>query len=955
MPAKGHRSFMEPKTLSIRGARMHNLKNIDVDLPRNSLVVFTGISGSGKSTLAFDTLYAEGQRRYVESLSTYARQFLGQMDKPDVDALEGLSPAVSIEQKTTSKNPRSTVGTITEVYDHLRLLFARCGHPHCHICGSEIAAQSVEDMVNGLMELEEGTKIILLAPLVTERKGRHEQLLARIRREGFVRIRVDGDIVHSDDVAELDKNKKHSIEIVVDRLVVKDSVRRRLSQSVSTAVKLAEGLLLVLFPDSGAEKLYSEFAACHKCSVSVPPLSTQLFSFNNPQGACSECGGLGVKQFFDPALVVPDPSRPISEGALAPWGWRTEESYTGHMLESVAKHYKVSLDTPFQRLPEKVQRVFLYGSGSEEITFHYRKGQRVLSAVNRFEGVIPQLDRRYLETQSAMIREELGKYMNEQPCGSCAGARLKPEALAVRVGRWSIYDLTRMSIDKLMEELPLLPLTVRERRIGEPILKEIVDRLSFLADVGLGYLSLDRRAGSLSGGEAQRIRLASQIGSRLAGVLYILDEPSIGLHQRDNEKLINTLLELRDLGNTVIVVEHDTDTIMAGDHILDMGPGAGIHGGRVVYSGTLDGLLQCQESVTGGYLSGRLAIETPKVRRAASEAKGNCLRLRNCSANNLRSIEVTFPLGVVTAVTGVSGSGKSSLVIETLYRLAHSGLTKKLAEVTQDGATLSGLEHIDKIIDIDQSPIGRTPRSNPATYSGVFTPIRELFSRLPESRARGYKAGRFSFNIKGGRCEACEGEGVNKIAMHFLPDIYVECDSCKGKRYNGDTLEIQYRGKNIHDVLSMTVEEALQFFQSVPAIHGKLQTLFDVGLGYVSLGQSSVTLSGGEAQRVKLAKELSGRSSGRTLYILDEPTTGLHPADIEFLLRVLNRLVDQGNTAVIIEHNLDVIKTADWIVDIGPEGGDGGGRVVAVGTPEEVAELPHSHTGRFLARILSHP
>ena len=944
---------MEPKTLSIRGARMHNLKNIDVDLPRNRLVVFTGISGSGKSTLAFDTLYAEGQRRYVESLSTYARQFLGQMDKPDVDSLEGLSPAVSIEQKTTSKNPRSTVGTITEIYDHLRLLFARCGHPHCHVCGSEIAAQSVEDMVNGLMELAEGTKIILMAPLVTERKGRHEQLLARIRREGFVRVRIDGDILHSDDPIELDKNKKHSIEVVVDRIVIREASRRRLSESVSTAVKLTEGLLLVAFPESGEEKLYSEYAACHKCSVSVPPLSTQLFSFNNPQGACNECGGLGVKQFFDPALVVPDPGRSISEGALVPWGWRSEESYTGHMLESVAKHYRVSLDTPFGALPEKVQKVFLYGSGKEEITFHYRKGQRVMSTVNRFEGIIPQLDRRYLETQSAMIREELGKYMNEQPCSACSGARLKPEALAVRVGKWSIYEITRMSIDRLLEELPLLPFTSRERQIGEPILKEIVDRLSFLADVGLGYLSLDRRAGSLSGGEAQRIRLASQIGSRLAGVLYILDEPSIGLHQRDNEKLINTLLELRDLGNSVIVVEHDTDTILAADHILDMGPGAGIHGGSVVYSGPVGEISQCQESLTGGYLSGRLSIATPQRRRPVNTSGGSCLQLKNCCANNLKNIEVRFPLGVITAVTGVSGSGKSSLVMETLYKMGYSGLAKRLATVTQERTTLGGLQHIDKIIDIDQSPIGRTPRSNPATYSGVFTPIRDLFSRLPEARARGYLAGRFSFNIKGGRCEACEGEGVNKIAMHFLPDIYVECDTCKGKRYNAETLEILYRGKNIHEVLAMTVEEALEFFKSVPAIHGKLQTLYDVGLGYISLGQSSVTLSGGEAQRVKLAKELSGRSSGKTLYILDEPTTGLHPADIQHLLRVLNRLVDQGNTAVIIEHNLDVIKTADWVIDIGPEGGDGGGGIVATGTPEDLSKIAKSHTGKFLARILA--
>lgn len=944
---------MEPKTLSIRGARMHNLKNIDVDLPRNKLVVFTGLSGSGKSTLAFDTLYAEGQRRYVESLSTYARQFLGQMDKPDVDALEGLSPAVSIEQKTTSKNPRSTVGTVTEIYDYLRLLFARCGHPHCHQCGSEIQAQSIEDMVNALMQLPDETKVILLAPLVTERKGRHEQLLARIRKEGFVRVRIDGDILHADDITALDKNKKHSIEIVVDRLVIKDSIRRRLSDSVGTAVKLTEGFLLVVYPDGGgSEQLFSELAACHKCGISMPPISTQLFSFNNPQGACVECGGLGVKQFFDPALIVPDTRKSIGEGAIAPWGWRKEETYTGHLLESVANHYGVTLATPFGDLPAKVQDVFFYGSGEEEIKFYYRKGRREMSAVNRFEGVIPQLDRRFHETQSSMIREELGKYMNEQRCPLCSGARLKPEALAVRVGPWSIYDITCLSIEKLLEQLPLLPFSARERKIGEPILKEIVDRLSFLEDVGLGYLSLERRAGTLSGGEAQRIRLASQIGSRLAGVLYILDEPSIGLHQRDNQKLINTLLELRDLGNSVIVVEHDTDTILAADHVLDMGPGAGIHGGNVVYNGEVSGLLTSNESVTGAYLSGRVAIKTPALRRQVKEGNGTCLQLKQCSANNLQNISVNFPLGVMTSVTGVSGSGKSSLVIETLYKFAKAGIHKKKSTYSQDGTVLTGLELIDKIIDIDQSPIGRTPRSNPATYTGLFTPIRELFARLPESRSRGYKAGRFSFNIKGGRCEACEGEGVNKIVMHFLPDIYVECETCKGRRYNSETLDIKYRDKNIHEVLAMTVEEALDFFQNIPVVKNKLQTLLDVGLSYISLGQSSVTLSGGEAQRVKLAKELSGRSSGKTLYILDEPTTGLHPADIQQLLNVLNRLVDQGNTAVVIEHNLDVIKTADWIIDIGPEGGDKGGRVVAAGTPEDLRKNKESYTGQYLGQVL---
>ena len=938
--------------MSIRGARMHNLKNIDVDLPRNQFVVFTGLSGSGKSTLAFDTLYAEGQRRYVESLSTYARQFLGQMDKPDVDSLEGLSPAVSIEQKTTSKNPRSTVGTVTEIYDHLRLLFARCGHPHCHICGSEIQAQSIEDMVDALMQLSEGTKIIILAPMVSARKGRHEQLLAGIRKEGFVRVRINGDILHADDVISLEKNRKHTIEVVVDRLVIKKSARRRLADSVTTAVKLTEGFLLVLFPEDNRERLFSELAACHNCSISVPPMSTQLFSFNNPQGACSECSGLGVNQVFDAALVVPDPGKSISEGAFAPWGWRGEASYTGQMLSGVAKHFGVTLKTPFHKLPEKVQDVFLYGSGNEEIHFHYQKGRRVMSSVKCFEGIIPQLNRRFHETQSGMIREELSKFMNEKTCPTCSGARLKPESLSVKVGAWSIHELTKLSIDNLLVEIPILPLSTRERKIGEPIMKEVVDRLAFLEDVGLGYLSLERRSGTLSGGEAQRIRLASQIGSRLAGVLYILDEPSIGLHQRDNQKLINTLLELRDLGNSVIVVEHDTDTILAADHVLDMGPGAGVHGGEVVFCGGIKDLLTSKTSITGAYLSGQKKIETPGKRRKVIRGKKKVIQIKNAHVNNLKNISMDLPLGVMTCVTGVSGSGKSSLIIETLFRYAKAGLSKRKEQYLQDETSLSGLGLIEKIIDIDQSPIGRTPRSNPATYTGVFTPIRELFARLPESRSRGYKLGRFSFNIKGGRCEACDGEGVNKISMHFLPDIYVECESCKGKRYNAETLHIKYRDKNIHEVLAMTVEEALVFFQNIPPIKNRLQTLFDVGLSYISLGQSSVTLSGGEAQRVKLARELSGRSIGKTLYILDEPTTGLHPADIQHLLAVLNRLVNQGNSVVVIEHNLDVVKTADWIIDVGPEGGDGGGRIVAVGTPEKIAAEKDSYTGQFLKKVL---
>ncbi len=941
---------MEPKKLSIRGARMHNLKNINVDLPRNSLVVFTGLSGSGKSTLAFDTLYAEGQRRYVESLSTYARQFLGQMNKPDVDALEGLSPAVSIEQKTTSKNTRSTVGTVTEIYDHLRLLFARCGRPCCPECGKEIRSQSIEDMVNSLEAQPEGTKVILLAPLVTEKKGRHEQLLARVRKEGFVRVRVDGDILHTDDVQSLDKNKRHSIEVVVDRVVIKPSGTRRLTDSVTTAVKLTEGFLLAHFPDKGEELLFSEFAACHACGISMPRLSTQLFSFNNPQGACEECGGLGVKQFFDPALVVPDHSLSLNQGAIAPWGKRAGKSYSRQLLAALAKHYNFSMSTPFAKLGKRLANIILYGSGAEVITFYYQKGRRQMTTEKPFEGVIPQLSRRFLETQSGMIREELGRYMNEQTCPQCHGARLQPEALAVKIGTWSIYELTCLSVEKLLGTLPLIHFTDRERQIGEPILKEIVDRLSFLEDVGLGYLSLERRSGTLSGGEAQRIRLASQIGSRLAGVLYILDEPSIGLHQRDNQKLINTLIELRDLGNSVIVVEHDTDTILTADHVLDMGPGAGVHGGEVVYNGDVAGLLECEASVTGNYLSGRQVIEIPEVRRKIG--RGQYLRLKNGTVNNLRHVDVSFPLGVMTCVTGVSGSGKSSLVIESLFRLLKEGMGRQLDRIKVEATSLSGLKKVDKVIDIDQSPIGRTPRSNPATYTGVFTPIRELFARLPESRVRGYKLGQFSFNVKGGRCEACEGEGVNKIAMHFLPDIYVVCEACQGKRYNKETLEIAYRGKNIHEVLSMTVEEGLTFFQNIPPVQNRLQTLFDVGLSYITLGQSSVTLSGGEAQRVKLAKELSGRASGKTFYILDEPTTGLHPADIKHLLEVLGRLVDNGNSVIVIEHNLDVIKTADWVIDVGPEGGDQGGTIVATGTPEELAGHDESFTGHYLKQVL---
>ncbi len=942
---------MEPKFIRIRGARMHNLKNISVDLPRNRLVVFTGLSGSGKSTLAFDTLYAEGQRRYVESLSTYARQFLGQMDKPDVDLLEGLSPAVSIEQKTTSKNPRSTVGTVTEIYDHLRLLFARAGQPHCPDCGRPIRSQSIEDMVETLLAHPEGSRVLLLAPLAVRKKGRHEQILTNLRKQGFVRVRIDGTVRSLAEEISLEKNRYHTIEAVVDRLVLKKSLRRRLDESVSTAVQLSGGTMVAFFPDTDDEVLFSETAACHRCGVSVPELSTQLFSFNNPQGACPECSGLGVRQFFDEALIVPDPGRSLAGGAIAPWTRRKLSTHAGQWIVALARHFGFSPETPFNRLEKRVRQAILYGTGRERIRFEHSRGNRHLVSDIPFEGIIPRLERLFRETSSGRVREEVSRFMNEQPCPGCYGARLKPEALAVRIGPWSITELTRLSIEQLIRELRQLAFGEREQVIATPILKEILERLSFLQGVGLGYLSLDRKAGTLSGGEAQRIRLASQIGSRLAGVLYILDEPSIGLHQRDNDKLIRTLLGLRDLGNTVIVVEHDTDTIAMADHVLDIGPGAGVHGGEILYSGPVAGLLDCQESLTGGYLSGRLEIPVPAKRRRIRKGNRYGITVRGGCANNLQDITVRFPLGTLTCVTGVSGSGKSSLVMETLFREARRHFQEKGGRA-RPGGLLAGLNNIDKVIDIDQSPIGRTPRSNPATYTGVLTPIRELLSRLPESRARGYKPGRFSFNIKGGRCETCEGDGVLRIAMHFLPDIYVTCERCQGRRYNQETLDIRYRGKNIADILAMTVEEALEFFRNIPPIKNRLQTVADVGLGYITLGQSSVTLSGGEAQRVKLARELSRRATGKTLYILDEPTTGLHPADIQCLLEVLNRLVDSGNTVVVIEHNLDVIKTADYLIDLGPEGGDRGGRVVATGTPEQVARVEASYTGRYLRQVL---
>lgn len=941
---------MEPKEIRIRGARMHNLKNIDVDLPRNKLVVFTGISGSGKSSLAFDTLYAEGQRRYVESLSTYARQFLGQMDKPDVDSLEGLSPAVSIEQRTTSRNPRSTVGTITEIYDYLRLLFARVGRQYCPDCNEEISPQSLEDMVDSLLRRPEGTRCILYAPLVDGRKGEHRDLLNRLSREGFVRVRIDGEIMALDQEIRLARNNRHWIEAVVDRVIIKKGARQRIGQSVATAVDLAEGFLLAGFPDLDEEQLFSERAACANCGISLVDLSPQLFSFNNPQGACGECGGLGTRHFFDPDLIVPDRSLSLNQGAIAPWRNRSPWSYSSQLLAALAEHYQFSLDLPFRKLSAKAKKVILQGTGTEAIMFQYRRRHRSQTSRNPFEGIIPHLDRRYHETKSAAIREELAAYMNEQPCSLCAGARLKREALAVRVGGWPINELTAMPIARLLPEMKKIIFNPQEQLIAGRIIKEVDERLTFLFDVGLGYLALDRTAMTLSGGEAQRIRLASQIGSRLSGVLYILDEPSIGLHPRDNDRLIKTLISLRDIGNTVMVVEHDADTVLAADHVLDIGPGAGTHGGQVMYSGSVAGLVADEDSITGGYLSGRLEIPRPATRRRPSSKK-NWLTVNRVSVNNLKNLTESFPTGAMTCVTGVSGSGKSSLVIEGLYRGVREGLGLGRFSSARP-VKVKGLNLIDKVIDIDQSPIGRTPRSNPATYTGVLTPIREILAALPESRARGYKPGRFSFNLKGGRCEACEGEGLIKIAMHFLPDIYVTCESCQGRRYNRETLEITYKRKTIADILAMTVEEALAFFKNIPILNRRLQTLVDVGLSYVSLGQSSVTLSGGEAQRIKLARELQKRSTGRTLYILDEPTTGLHPADIKYLLNVLDRLVEGGNTVVVIEHNLDVIKSADYVIDLGPEGGEGGGEVVARGTPEEIAGVAESFTGMFLRQIL---
>ena len=937
---------MQQDLIRIRGAREHNLKNIDVDIPRNKLVVITGVSGSGKSSLAFDTIYAEGQRRYVESLSAYARQFLGQMDKPDVDYIEGLSPAISIDQKTTSRNPRSTVGTVTEIYDYLRLLFARIGHPYCPNCSIRIAQQTVEQMVDRIMALPQQARIQILAPLVRGRKGEYSKLFADMRANGFVRVRVDGVVRDLEEVIRLEKNKKHNIEVVVDRLIIKPGLEERLADSLETALKYGNGLVLIDVIGQ-EELLFSATFACPQCGFSFEELAPRMFSFNSPYGACTECSGLGYRSEIDPDLVVPDKRLTLREGAIAPWV-PGKNGYYQQVLLAVTSYVGIDLDTPFEKLSRKQQEVLLWGL-KERIPFHYEDPRgRFHRTSLKFDGVIPILEKRYKETFSDFIREEVESYMSAYPCPACRGARLKPASLSVLVGGLNIAEVTAMTVDKARSFFRSLALTEKEKQIARLILKEIDERLGFLQNVGLEYLTLDRASGSLSGGEAQRIRLATQIGSSLTGVLYILDEPSIGLHQRDNARLLSTLLRLRDLGNTVIVVEHDEETIRQADYILDIGPGAGAWGGRIVAAGTVEDIKQVEESVTGQYLSGRKRIPLPAARRRPN---GKWLEVRGARAHNLKNLTVRFPLGVFICVTGVSGSGKSTLVNEILYRRLAIELHRSRQKPAEHDDLL-GIEHLDKVIEVDQSPIGRTPRSNPATYTGVFDLIRDLFSRTAEARARGYKPGRFSFNVKGGRCEACRGDGILRIEMHFLPDVYVPCEVCHGKRYNRETLQIRYKGKNIADVLEMTVAEALEFFDAIPRIKSKLQTLYDVGLGYIRLGQPAPTLSGGEAQRVKLATELSRRSNGKTLYILDEPTTGLHSDDISKLLTILDRLVDNGDTVVVIEHNLDVIKRADYIIDLGPEGGDRGGTVVATGTPEEVSKVAASHTGRFLRKVL---
>ena len=939
-------------TIDIRGARTHNLKNINLTIPRDKLIVITGLSGSGKSSLAFDTLYAEGQRRYVESLSAYARQFLSLMEKPDVDSIEGLSPAISIEQKSTSHNPRSTVGTITEIYDYLRLLFARVGEPRCPDHDVPLTAQTISQMVDKVLSLPEESKMMLLAPVVKNRKGEHVKLLDSLAAQGYIRARIDGEICDLSDPPELALQKKHTIEVVVDRFKVRSDLATRLAESFETALELSGGTAVVADMDNpkAEELVFSANFACPHCGYSVPELEPRLFSFNNPAGACPTCDGLGVQQFFDESRVVQNESISLAGGAVK--GWDRRNFYYYQMLTSLAKHYKFDIETPYEDLPQKIKDIVMHGSGKEEIEFQYMNDRGdVVIRKHPFEGILNNMARRYKETESMSVREELAKNISNRPCADCGGSRLRPEARNVYIGNINLPQISEKSIGESLEFFQGLTLTGQKAQIAEKILKEIRERLEFLVNVGLNYLSLSRSAETLSGGEAQRIRLASQIGAGLVGVMYVLDEPSIGLHQRDNERLLNTLIHLRNLGNTVIVVEHDEDAIREADHIIDIGPGAGVHGGQVIAQGTAKEIMANPNSITGKFLSGEEKIDIPKKRTALDKSK--LLKLKGATGNNLKGVNLEIPVGLFTCITGVSGSGKSTLINDTLFPLAQNALNRAEKTDFAPYKSIEGLEYFDKVIDINQSPIGRTPRSNPATYTGLFTPIRELFAGVPEARARGYNPGRFSFNVRGGRCEACQGDGVLKVEMHFLPDVYVPCDQCKGKRYNRETLEIRYKGKTIHQVLDMTVEEAREFFDAIPMIARKLQTLMDVGLSYIRLGQSSTTLSGGEAQRVKLATELSKRDTGKTLYILDEPTTGLHFADIKQLLEVLHRLRDQGNTIVVIEHNLDVIKTADWIVDLGPEGGSGGGQIIATGTPEEVAKVKGSHTARFLKDILT--
>ncbi|MFK5970720.1 MAG: excinuclease ABC subunit UvrA [Candidatus Marithrix sp.] len=937
------------KTISLRGVRTHNLQNIDLDIPRDKLVVITGLSGSGKSSLAFDTIYAEGQRRYVESLSAYARQFLSIMEKPDVEHIEGLSPAISIEQKSTSHNPRSTVGTVTEIYDYLRLLFARVGTAHCPQHGTSLQAQTVGQMIDQVLALPNNTRLMLLAPIVKERKGEHVKVIESLQKQGFIRARIDGEIIMLDDPPPLDLRKKHSIDVIVDRFKVRDDIRLRLTESFETALKLGDGLAQVsaMQGDSTPDLAFSSSYSCPECGYSVSEIEPRLFSFNNPMGACPTCDGLGVKQFFNPNKVITDPTVSLGAGAIR--GWDSKTAFYFKILESLSKHYKFDLNLPFEQLSQEVRDLVLYGSGNTIINMVYQNEETGTTFTRKksFEGIIPNLERRYRETESNAVREELVKYMSQQPCANCAGTRLNEAARHVLVTGHNLPQLTALPIEQAQKFFTKLKLPGYKGKIAKKILKEVNERLQFLSNVGLEYLSLNRSADTLSGGETQRIRLASQIGAGLVGVMYVLDEPSIGLHQRDNKRLLDTLIHLRDLGNTVIVVEHDEETIRAADHIIDIGPGAGIHGGEVVAQGKLASIIKTRKSITGQYLAKKRQIAIPKQRQSIDKF----LYLQGATGNNLKSINLELPIGLMTCITGVSGSGKSTLINDTLYPITANALNRANLEIA-GYKTVKGLDLLDKVVDINQSPIGRTPRSNPATYTGIFTPIRELLAATPESRSRGYKIGRFSFNVKGGRCEACQGDGLIKVAMHFLPDIYVTCDVCKGQRYNRETLDIKYKGKNIHEILAMSVEEARDFFSAIPVLSRKLQTLIDVGLSYITLGQNAVTLSGGEAQRIKLARELSKRDTGKTLYILDEPTTGLHFHDVELLLNVLHRLRDHGNTVVVIEHNLDVVKTADWIVDLGPEGGDKGGQIIATGTPEDIAKNKKSYTGMFLKGIL---